>query len=155
MIREELQELVNEITQSLVGRNLDTKLEAWLNAPLPPASAIYRGMSDACKAGVGAGLICNREAGGIKFGRIIKPSDATHGFSVDVVEMEDIVGPHHVHSHGEIDLMMPISVTATFDGQRGGCCVCAPGSAHSPTVSNGRALVLYLLPGGAMQFTEP
>ncbi|HWZ74651.1 MAG TPA: hypothetical protein VN326_24610 [Casimicrobiaceae bacterium] len=39
---EELRELVNEITRPLVGPNLDTKLEAWLNAELPPASAIYR-----------------------------------------------------------------------------------------------------------------
>jgi hypothetical protein len=97
MILEELQELVQEITRSLVGRNLDTKLEAWLNAALLPASAIYREMFDACKAGVGARLICNRKASGIKFGRIIKPSDARHGFSLDVVEMEHIVGRHHVH----------------------------------------------------------
>lgn len=90
MILEELQGGVNEITRSVVGGILDTKLEERLNAALPPASAIYRGTFDACKAGVGAR--CTRKAGGIKVGRIIKPSDARHGFSVDVVE--DIVGPH-------------------------------------------------------------
>jgi hypothetical protein len=115
MILEELQERVNEITRSVVDGILDTKLEEWLNAALPPASAIYRGMFDACKAGAGARLICNRKAGGIKFGRIIKPSDARHGFSVDVVEMEDIVGPHHAHPSGEIDLIMPLSPGATAD----------------------------------------
>jgi Domain of unknown function (DUF4863) len=73
----------------------------------------------------------------------------------DVVEMEDIIGPHLVHPNGEIDLIMPLALSATFEGHRAGWCVYAPASAHSPTVSNGRALVLYLLPGGAMQFTEP
>ena len=29
-----------------------------------------------------------------------------------------------------------------------------PGSAHRPTVSNGRALVLYLLPEGRIDFTR-
>src|SRR6267154_1513123 len=77
MILEELQKLVNEVTRPLLGRNLDAKVETWLNDELPPASATYRGLFDACRAGAAAGLICNREAGGIKFGRVIKPSDAT------------------------------------------------------------------------------
>ena len=29
-----------------------------------------------------------------------------------------------------------------------------PGSAHRPTVAAGRALVLYLLPQGAIEFTK-
>jgi hypothetical protein len=29
-----------------------------------------------------------------------------------------------------------------------------PGSAHRPTVSQGRALVLYLLPNGKIDFTK-
>jgi hypothetical protein len=29
-----------------------------------------------------------------------------------------------------------------------------PGSAHRPTVSQGRALVLYLLPDGRIEFTK-
>lgn len=32
--------------------------------------------------------------------------------------------------------------------------VCPPGSAHRPTVSGGRALVVYLLPGGRIDFTR-
>ena len=32
--------------------------------------------------------------------------------------------------------------------------VCAPGSAHRPTVSKGRALVLYFLPDGRIDFTR-
>ena len=67
---------------------------------------------------------------------------------------ENIAGPHHVHPSGEIDLIMPIDGAAQFDGRPAGWLVCPPGSAHKPTVSNGRALVLYLLPNGAIEFTQ-
>jgi len=54
---------------------------------------------------------------------------------------------------GEIDLIMPLTAGATFDGHLAGWCVYEAGSAHSPTVNAGQALVLYLLPQGAIQFT--
>ncbi len=38
-------------------------------------------------------------------------------------------------------------------GVAAGWLVCPPGSAHRPTVLGGRALVLYLLPQGQIQFT--
>ena len=44
---------------------------------------------------------------------------------------------------------------ARFDGHGAGWVVYGPGSAHSPTVTGGRALVLYLLPQGAIEFTPP
>ena len=56
---------------------------------------------------------------------------------------------------GEIDLILPLDPgTATFDGRPAGWCVYPPGSAHRPTVAQGRALVLYLLPEGQIQFTK-
>jgi hypothetical protein len=58
-----------------------------------------------------------------------------------------------VHPEGEIDLIMPMDEGATFDGRGAGWLVCPPGSAHRPTVQGGRALVLYLLPQGQIQFT--
>jgi hypothetical protein len=97
--------------------------------------------------------MCNREAGGIKYGRVLKPGEASHGFSVDVVEMEDLAGPHHRHPEGEIDMIMPIAGSATFDGRGAGWLVYGPGSAHSPTVSGGKAVVLYLLPTGKIEFS--
>jgi hypothetical protein len=103
---------------------------------------------------VAEGWLCNREGGGIRYGRIFKPADDLHGFSVDVVDMTDIAGPHHTHPLGEIDLIMPIEGDARFDGQPAGWLVCPPGSAHRPTVTDGRALVLYLLPQGSIEFTR-
>jgi len=87
-----------------------------------------------------AGWLCNREGGGIRYGRIFKPAADLHGYSVDVVDMKDIAGPHHVHPNGEIDLVMPLEGDARFDGRPAGWLVCPPGSAHRPTVSQGRAL---------------
>jgi hypothetical protein len=58
-----------------------------------------------------------------------------------------------VHPEGEIDLIMPMDEGATFDGRGAGWLVCPPGSAHRPTVRLGRALVLYLLPQGRIEFS--
>ncbi len=104
--------------------------------------------------GVAEGWLCNREGGGIRYGRVFKPAEDLQGFSVDVVDMNNVVGPHHAHPQGEIDLIMPIEGDAKFNGRAAGWLVCPPGSAHHPTVTDGRALVLYLLPQGAIEFTK-
>ncbi|MGB0129105.1 MAG: DUF4863 family protein, partial [Rhodocyclaceae bacterium] len=109
---------------------------------------------DACRAAIAEGWMCEREAGGIRYGRVIRPGPGTDGFSVDVVDMNEIAGPHHRHPNGEIDLVMPLTEGAQFDGRGAGWVVYAPESAHRPTVSGGRALVLYLLPDGAIEFTR-
>jgi hypothetical protein len=96
--------------------------------------------------------MCEREAGGIRYGRVVKPAPATQGFSVDVVDMNDCAGPEHAHPNGEIDLVMPTEGAARFDGHGAGWVVYGPGTTHRPTVSGGRALVLYLRPGGAIDF---
>ena len=49
---------------------------------------------------------------------------------------------------------MPLSGSAEFDGHGAGWLVYEPGTAHTPTVSGGKALVLYLLPQGAIEFTR-
>lgn len=151
---ESFRTLVAALTARIAGRPLDAALDDWLNAEAGPATPTYRDLKAACEAGVAAGWLCNREGGGIKYGRIFKPADDLHGFSVDVVDMADIAGPHHVHPNGEIDLVMPLDGSdARFDGRPAGWAVMPAGSAHRPTVSGGRALVLYLLPQGAIQFT--
>jgi hypothetical protein len=135
-------------------RALDDSLEADLNRTFPADGAQFQAVAAACRAGVAAGWMCNREAGGIRYGRVVKPSAASHEFSVDVVEMEDIAGPHHSHPKGEIDMIMSTNGAATFDGHGSGWLVYAAGSAHRPTVADGRALVLYLLPQGSIEFTR-
>lgn len=143
-----------ELTAQIAGRPLDAALDAWLNTHHGPDSASYRSLKASCEAGVAAGWLANRDGGpGLRWGRIFKPAEDLHGFSVDVVDMHDVAGPHHVHPQGEIDLILPLDPGARFDGRPAGWLVCPPGSAHPPTVTGGRALVLYLLPQGQIQFT--
>ena len=151
---EQFTDLMAKLTARVAGKPLDRELERELNETLPPSSPEYGEVFSACRAGIEAGWLCNREQGGIKFGRVIKPSAHTHGFSVDVVDMHNVVGPHHSHPNGEIDLVMPLTPEAEFDCRGAGWCVYPPGSAHSPTVTRGRALVLYLLPAGQIEFTK-
>ena len=150
----EFQDLVAQTTARIAGRRLDAALDDWLNTECGSASDAYRALKAACEAGVADGWLCQREHGGIRYGRIFKPAPELHGFSVDVVDMNDVAGPHHAHPNGEIDLIMPIEGDALFDGRPAGWCVYPPGSAHHPTVTRGRALVLYLLPDGRIDFTQ-
>lgn len=153
MTPEQLRQDIAELTAELAGRALDAELDRWLNAEYGPASTRYQRLRATCEAGVAQGWLANREGGGLKYGRIFKPAADLNGFSVDVVDMLDMAGPHHVHPLGEIDLIMPMDPEARFDDRPAGWLVCPPGSAHCPTVSQGRALVLYLLPQGQIEFT--
>jgi hypothetical protein len=146
---------MREATRLVSGQPFDSGLQARLNREAGPGSPLYQNIFAACKQGVADGWMCNREGGGIRYGRVIKPADDLAGCSVDVVDMNDLAGPHHAHPNGEIDLIMPLTDDARFDGHGAGWLVYGPGSAHRPTVTQGRALVLYLLPGGAIDFTRP
>lgn len=143
-----------QVTGAIGGDAPGAALEERLNREFPAEGAWFAEAVALCRRGVGEGWLCAREAGGIKFGRAVKEGDATHGMSIDVVEMTDVVGPHHAHPNGEIDLVMPLDGDARFDGRGAGWKVYGPASAHNPTVTGGKALVLYLLPGGAIEFTR-
>lgn len=153
MSQDDFRRRIAGLTEQITGRALNAELDQWLNTHYGASSPAYAGLKQACVDGVAQGWLCQREGGGIRYGRVFKPADDLHGFSVDVVDMNDIAGPHHVHPQGEIDLIMPLQEGARFDGRPAGWCVYPPGSAHRPTVSGGRALVLYLLPAGEIEFT--
>jgi hypothetical protein len=146
--------LIKRVTDHVREKPLDSALEADLNRTFDAKSEVYTQIFETCRAAVAAGWMCEREAGGIKYGRVIKPTPDLHGYSVDVVDMNAIRGPHHRHPNGEIDLVMPLTDDAKFDGHGAGWVVYGPDSAHFPTVTEGRALVLYLLPQGAIEFTR-
>ena len=154
MTPEEFQNLLAPVAEHVRGKALDKGLQRDLNEAFPTDGAAFKAIEQACQAAIAAGWMCNREAGGIRFGRVVKANDALAGCSVDVVEMENVKGPHHRHPNGEIDMIMPVSPGAKFDGHGAGWLVYGPDSAHHPTVSEGKALVLYLLPAGAIEFTR-
>lgn len=148
-------DLVADVTSRIAGKPVEPALGEFLALAFPPDGAWFTEMTALCRQGRADGWLCAREHGGIRFGRPVKPGPETHGFSVDVVEMREIVGPHHRHPHGEIDMVMPDEEGAVFDGSPRGWKVYGPDSAHRPSVSGGCALVLYLLPAGAIDFTDP
>lgn len=151
MDKDAFQALVAEVTGAIKGKALDTDLGTWLEENFPADGEAIGAIRAACDAAIEAGWMCDQEYGGIKFGRVIKDLD---GFSVDVVQMADVVGPHHSHPKGEVDLVMPVERDAKFDGSGQGWVVYGPDTAHNPTVTDGAAIVLYLLPGGEIEFTR-
>ena len=154
MPQQHFRALISDLTSQIAGRPLDAELDRWLNTHHGASSSRYEAIKQACVDAVAEGWMCEREGGGIRYGRVLKADDDLHRFSVDVVDMNDVIGPHHRHPQGEIDLIMPLEGNALFDGRPAGWCVYPPSSAHRPTVTQGRALVLYLLPEGQIEFTR-
>lgn len=153
MTPETFENLMAPVFEAVAGGPLDTELGRRLNDAFPAGGEMFRRIHAACTDAIEAGWMCAQGGEGRRFGRIIEATPASHGLSVDVVDLTDIVGPHHVHPTGEVCLTMPEAPGAKFDGQGAGWCVNEPGSDHFPTVTGGRALVLYLLPGGVIEFT--
>ena len=154
MTKSDFEKLLAPLMECLRDRPLDASLERHLNEVFPVGSPFYQSILKACRLGAAAGWICEREAAGIRYGRVIKPNPATNDFSVDVVQMRHFAGPHHMHPNGEIDLIIPTEDNATMDNHPAGWLVYGPGSEHTPTVAGGCAYIMYLLPGGAIEFTR-
>ena len=153
MSRESFEELVGAVASAIGDHPLDGDLETFLNTTFPADGAAFAELSTLCAEGEAEGWLVAREAGGIRYGRAVKPGGVAGRFSVDVVRMKNVEGPHHTHTTGEIGAIMPIDGDAVFDGKAKGWYVYPPASAHHPTVTGGDAYVLYLLPEGAIAFT--
>lgn len=145
--------LVGKIANAIAGKPLDQQMQDFLNAAFPVESREFQELKSLCAAGEAEGWLMQREMGGIKFGRAIKPGGVAGPFSIDVVRMKDVRGPHHVHPTGEIGAIMGLEGAPRFDDTPEGWYVYGPGSDHFPTVTGGEAYVLYLLPDGAIEFT--
>jgi hypothetical protein len=146
-------EIMGQIATVIGDRPIDAALYEHLSKAYAADSPFFKEVESLCAEGEKDGWLCAREQGGIKFGRCVKPGGVAGRFSVDVVRMNDVKGPHHAHPNGEIGMIMPVSGNPTFDGFPRGWYVDPPGSDHWPTVAGGGAYVLYLLPEGAIQFT--
>lgn len=151
---ETFQGLIRQVTDFIGAQALDKALEEKLSQQFPYDGEVCQRIVETCRTAAQEGWMCQYEGGGVRYGRVIKPTADLNGFSVDVVDMEDLAGPHHSHPNGEIDLIMPISGDARFDGHSQGWLVYGPETAHSPTVTQGRAMVLYLLPEGKIEFNK-
>ena len=141
------------VIETIAATGVVPGLEEQLNASYPPSGPVFRQVEQACHEAIVTGWMCTQGGAGRRFGRVMEPSGDTRNLSIDVVDLTDIVGPHHRHPTGEVCMVMPVSRDAKFDGHGAGWCVNLPGTAHHPTVTGGRALVLYLLPDGRIEFT--
>lgn len=150
---EQFTHLISNVTAFCANKPVDSALGSDLNREFGDSSDLFSQIEQACHQGVKDGWMCENGDDQRRWGRIIKPGDATHGFSVDVVYLRDLVGPHHRHPTGEIDMIMPIADSAKFDSNPRGWLVYEADSAHRPTVSEGDAYILYLLPNGEIEFT--
>ena len=110
------------------------------------------GFESALRAAHAEGWATPKEAGGVRFGRITRADPALHGFSLDVVEMAGPAPGAHTHPTGEFDLSFALEGHPRFDGHGPGWLVYPPNSRHVPTVTGGRMLIAYFLPGGEIRF---
>lgn len=97
------------------------------------------------------GKIADRGELPVRWGRVTKALPESRDLSIDVVLMNG-PGPRHRHPAGEINYCIALEGSPTFDGQPAGWVVMPPDSTHVPTVAGGTMLIVYLLPGGAMEF---
>jgi hypothetical protein len=137
----EFQALLKPVTDLVSSMAIDAKLADELNRRFPPGGDVFDAIEKACHEAIAAGWMCAN-------------GEETGGLSVDVVDLTDLVGSLHGHPTGEVCMVMPITPEAQFDGTSRGWCVFEAGTSHHPTVTNGEALVLYMLPDGKIDFAD-
>ena len=124
---------------------------AAIHRAFPPEGPAGQALRAALLEAVSAGLICDRGNEAIRYSRLCKPDATSTGLTVDFVWMTGPGIPHR-HPRGEINLCYAVEGKPRFDGQPEGWVVFPPGSAHVPTVTDGRMLIAYFLPGGAVEW---
>ncbi|HEX6811059.1 MAG TPA: DUF4863 family protein [Planctomycetota bacterium] len=147
--KERFVELLRPLAKALRAVDVDAKDAA---AAAERAAAfggpIVKAIGAAATASIDSEWLLPKSQGGIRFGRVAKELE---GFSVDAVLM-DAPGPRHRHPNGEIDLCFATKGEPRFDDHPAGWVVYGRNSTHVPTVSSGQMLILYFLPGGAIDF---
>ncbi len=150
----EFQALLKPITDLVSNTAIDAGLAEELNRRFAPGSEVFDAIEKACHEAIAAGWMCANGDPGRRWGRVIEPCEETGGLSVDVVDLTDLVGSQHGHPGGEVCMIMPVTPGAKFDGMSRGWLVFEPGTAHHPTVSDGEALILYMLPDGKIDYAD-
>jgi hypothetical protein len=150
--RDALQQALAPILEVVSGLDLNDPdaAKAALDEKLPSDGETIARIREMVREGVAAGELANREADGVRFGRVLKPSDDTP-WSIDLVHMSS-PGPAHTHPNGEVDLCFAVDGEPKFDERVPGWTVYGPGSWHVPSVTEGVMDILYFLPGGAIEF---
>lgn len=150
--QQQFNDMMAQLIDDVAGKPIEPALGDELNERFPVHSGFFMYVKHLAEEGIKEGWLCQHENKGVRYSRPIDATEASKNFSVDIVRMKDLKGPFHAHPNGEICMIMPITPGAKFDGRSAGWCAYAPGSAHYPAISEGEAIVLYLLPQGAIDF---
>ena len=152
----ELMNLVGEVLSDLEGRPLDADMESHLNERFGPRTSTYRRLCDLLSAGVEEGWAAYVDIQGPNYrrGRLAEPSDKTAQMSIESALLQDVKGQYHCHTLGEINMIIPLEPDGQFCGHGAGWKVFPPMSEHFPTV-RGRALMMYFLPQGKIEYKAP
>jgi 2-hydroxylaminobenzoate mutase len=149
--------LIRQVLDFIGDRPLDGPLEFELNRRFGPYGAFHDRLATLMRAGVAEGWAgyAPVKGAGYSRGRIADESVETRGMRVETGLMRDVVGQYHRHTRGEIDLVIPLDPGARWCGHGAGWVVYPAGSEHFPTTEGGQALVLFFLPGGAIDYRPP
>jgi hypothetical protein len=149
LTKEQFTKLLEPLALALKAVNVDAAdAAAQAERAAPFRSAAVEALRTAAVSSIASDWLLPKSNAGIRFGRVAKD---LHGFSVDAVLMA-VPGPRHRHPNGELDLCFATSGDPKFDGKPAGWVVYGKGSQHVPTVRGGEMLILYFLPGGAIEF---
>jgi 2-hydroxylaminobenzoate mutase len=154
--KQEFIDRVRGLCEAIRGLPLYEELEARLNRDFGPQTEAYAHLASLLKVGVEEGWVAYEDIQGADYrrGRILEPSRETSEMSVESGLLRDVKGQYHCHTNGEINMIIPLEAGAQFCGHGAGWRVFPPMSEHFPTVT-GRALMMYFLPGGEIQYLMP
>ena len=132
-----------------------TELEALIESSFPYREEHVQAIGQEIARGVQEGWLCNRGEADSRFSRVSKPSEETHGLSVDCVSMTGLA-VDHTHTLGEVTIGFAAegqdADAVTFEGRPAGWVFLGPGSRHRPHVEGGRMNLIYFLPQGAVEW---
>jgi hypothetical protein len=150
MTGSKLMSFVSPIIDFIENHPVDAQLQYDLSQQFHLSSLHIQHFKNWCVDNIQNGSIRMRGPDSLRFGNLLKGK-----MRIDIVDMTG-VGPGHTHPNGEVNLSFATenldSGCTSFDGQSEGWLVKYPGSWHKPTVSNGRMIIVYFLPRGAILF---
>jgi hypothetical protein len=149
--------IVYRVLKDIGDRPFNAELEFRLNRQFGPCSGTYEALAGLLNVGVEEGWVAYApvEGAGYNRGRIAEPAGETTGMSVESGLLCNVKGQYHCHTRGEIDMVIPIDSGAQFCGHGAGWVVYPPLREHFPTVTGGKALIMFFLPNGEIQYKAP
>jgi len=149
--KSQLLQSILPILKFIKDKDIDSNLAKDLEKYFPIESKYMQQIKLNCISGIREGWLCPRGGNNLSYGRLVKTSIDTNNFGIDTVDMKG-TGPGHLHPLGEIDLCFSLEGNPSFDGNDEGWTVYPPNTWHIPTVTDGRMVILYFLPDGAIKF---